>query len=205
VFDENNPNAAALIDQINDPLIKPLIFPTNHKMTLGEKRNTAIDEARGVFFCVWDDDDWHHNRRIEAQVESIIGTECKASVLSSIILADSQSGTYLSATRWGWEQTLCCEKSLFDHHDWTYLTKDRGEDSALIYNLKNSGLLHTLSLPYLYIYVYHGGNVFTRDHWETNLLPWAKELSAEQDLVIRSILKGEIENPMASTSLQNFL
>ena len=38
---------------------------------LGVKRNILAHQARGDFFAMWDDDDWHHPRRLEVQLEAL--------------------------------------------------------------------------------------------------------------------------------------
>jgi len=185
-FTADNRTAADLVAQISSLSIKSVIFSTEKKMTLGEKRNLAIRHANGYYCCNWDDDDWHDKKRIQTQLEHLRGTKYKASVLSKILLYDGATGdSYLSATRWGWEQTLFCEKALLENADWQYQHLDRGEDSPLIYKLKQHDLLVSIPLPELYIYVYHSNNVFHRNHWEVNLLPWAEKLLPDRAAVVR--------------------
>ena len=191
-FTADNKKAAGLVSRIARPNIKAVKFSVERKMTLGEKRNLAIRYAEGNYCCNWDDDDWHDRKRIETQLEYLSGTKYKASVLSRIILYDGVSGdSYLSATRWGWEQTLLCEKALLEKEDWQYQPLDRGEDSPLIYKLKQHDLLVSIPLPELYIYVYHSNNVFHRNHWEVNLLPWAEKLPTDRAAVVRALVSGE--------------
>lgn len=188
-FVENNTSAADLVAQLNNSSIRAVIFSSEKKITLGEKRNLAISYANGYYICNWDDDDWHDQKRIETQVHHLTNTKYKASTLSKIILYDgTSSDAYLSATRWGWEQTLLCEKSLFDNAEWQYQSLDRGEDSPLIYKLKQQDLLVSIPSPELYIYVYHSNNVFHRNHWEVNLLPWAEKLPEDRAAVVRALL-----------------
>ena len=202
-FTEDNKAARDFSEELRDPTIKAFSFPSKEKMSLGEKRNAAIEHASGHYFCIWDDDDWHHRMRIETQFNALAGTNLKASILSRIILFDGVSKTsYLSATRWGWEQTLFCEKSVLEDLAWKYKNVDRGEDSALVYDLKQNHMILSISLPHLYIYVYHSKNVFHREHWEVNLLPWAQKLPAHVDSVVHAILNNDIRNPEASAALE---
>jgi glycosyltransferase involved in cell wall biosynthesis len=189
-FTDDNKSAAGLINRLGDASVRPLVYSSETNMTLGEKRNAAIQHASGQYICNWDDDDWHHIERIEIQAKALFETENKASILSQLILYDGVSGdSYISATRWGWEQTLFCEKSLFDNPDWKYQHADRGEDSPLIYKLKQSNLLVSIPRPDLYVYVYHSRNVFHREHWDVNLLPWAEKLSSDRAAVVREMLE----------------
>jgi glycosyltransferase involved in cell wall biosynthesis len=191
-FSAENIAASGLISKLNDSSIRALAFASASALTLGEKRNLAVEGASGFYFCVWDDDDWYHENRITAQVNALSGTQYKSSVLSNVILFDGKTNeSYLSATRWAWEQTLLCERSVFGSPILRYQNLERGEDSPLVYNLKRQNLLLTVSQPELYIYVYHGENTFHRDHWEVNLLQWATKLTSEQSQVIQKIITSK--------------
>ena len=205
-FDEENREAAKFLATLRDPSIKPLVFQPDITISLGEKRNSAIRLASGFYFCVWDDDDWHNLNRLEVQVESLVGSTFRSSILSNIVLFDSMTNVaYVSAMRWGWEQSLLCEISLMNVAGLQYQHINRGEDSALVYSLKHNKLLLATAAPELYIYVYHGKNVFHRGHWEVNLLPWATPLSAEISEIVQRILNGEHSNKTASTMLKQLL
>jgi glycosyltransferase involved in cell wall biosynthesis len=205
-FNAGNVAASNFIAELNDASIKSLAFQTGTNISLGEKRNMAIEFASGFYFCIWDDDDWHNMSRLETQVKSLAGTQFRSSILSNIILFDGKNEEcYVSAMRWGWEQSLLCEKSLLDTFKLRYVSRNRGEDSALVCNLREMGLLLTMTSPELYVYVYHGDNVFHRGHWEVNLLPWAKKMSPEGASIVRKILKGSLLNPFASEALAKAL
>jgi glycosyltransferase involved in cell wall biosynthesis len=203
-FTADNEAAIRLMERIEHPLVRPLIFSSKPTMTLGEKRNAAIRHAHGQYVCIWDDDDWHHIKRIETHATALSNTQYMASILSNVILYDNVSkASYVSATRWGWEQTLFCQKSFFDSGNW-YESLNRGEDSSLVYNLKQNDLLLSMASPHLYIYVYHGGNVFHRGHWDVNLLPWARRMTTSNASVIADILNGIITNTDAPAVLEKF-
>jgi len=205
-FSSDNMAASALVDQFQDASVKSLVFSSATPLTLGEKRNLAVRNSGGFYFCVWDDDDWHSVDRISTHVKSLVGTKYQSSILSNVFLYDGNTDeAYLSATRYGWEQTLFCQKSLFEDPAFQYENLERGEDSPLIYKLKKSNRLLTIRQPELYIYVYHGGNTFHRDHWEVNLLQWSTKLSAEQSRLVKRILRSEITMTEASQQLNHIL
>jgi hypothetical protein len=186
---------------VNHRLIRPLKFSNDRDLTLGEKRNLAIEFSNGFYFCVWDDDDWYGENRIEFQVNTLRGTAFKSSALSSIILFDDiKKEAHVSATRWAWEGTLLCEKGILTS-DLKYAGLNRAEDSPLLFNLKKDGLLLSSICPGLYIYVYHGSNTSSRDHWETNLLRWANKLSDEQTSAIKNILADKVDYHAASSAM----
>jgi glycosyltransferase involved in cell wall biosynthesis len=205
-FTANNTAASDFLSQVKDPSIKTLEFSPGIPLTLGEKRNMAVEFANGFYFCVWDDDDWYSRNRLDFQLKSLEGTALRSSALSSIILYDVPSNqAYLSATRWAWEQTLLCQKSVFDNPELRYANLERGEDSGLLYNLKQHNLLLSIKRPDLYIYVYHGNNSFHRGHWEVNILPWGKKLPDDQSSLIQKILEGKVPSTEASSLLDNIL
>jgi glycosyltransferase involved in cell wall biosynthesis len=190
--------------KINHPSIRTLKF-SNDELTLGDKRNLAIEFSNGFYFCIWDDDDWYGPNRIEFQVNSLKGTALKSSALSTIFLFDGVTNeAYVSATRWAWEATLLCEKSLLTS-ELRYAQMNRAEDSPLLYWLKKSDLLLSSYYPSLYIYVYHGNNTTERSHWDINLLPWAKKLLGGQTSTIMGILNDEVSYAHASLMMDPFL
>ena len=204
-FDSDNVSTNNFMMGLKDPSIRSLVFPSDTPLTLGEKRNAAIEYANGFYFCVWDDDDWYSTNRLEFQVRSLAGTAFQSSVLSRIILYDEKTNeAYLSATRWAWEQTLLCQKSISANPELRYKNVERGEDSVLLFNLKKYNLLLTINHPDVYIYVYHGKNTFHRNHWEVNIVHWAKKLSREHATFIQKILAGSTPNAEASIVLGNF-
>ena len=110
---------------------------------------------------------------------------------------------YVSATRWGWEGTLLCEKAVIKELSFRYEPLNQGEDSPLLYQLKINDFLIGISEPALYVYYYHGENTCHRKHWEVNFFPWGKKLSTQQGEIIKGILEGTILNPAASNMLNN--
>jgi glycosyltransferase involved in cell wall biosynthesis len=188
----DNKDAITLLNQLDDPRIKIVTVSNSSAFTLGQKRNWVIENSSGFYFCVWDDDDWYNSERLEFQVNALQGTNYKSSVLSRLILYDLEKNiAYLSATRWAWEQTLLCERSVLEVPSLRYAELERGEDSVFIYNLKKNNLLLTTHYPSLYIYVYHGQNTSHRKHWDENLIRWAVPLREDQSDSIKKILLGE--------------
>jgi len=49
------------------PLVKEICLQKNTLITLGELRNVGLENASGDLVIQWDDDDWHHPKRIEIQ------------------------------------------------------------------------------------------------------------------------------------------
>jgi glycosyltransferase involved in cell wall biosynthesis len=205
VYTQDNIKTAAYLNTLSNPLIKKIEIPES-TYTLGEKRNLAISECNGFYFCVWDDDDWYSNNRIEFQVQRLTDTQFKCDVLSQLLIFDSlKNEAYISAKRWAWEQTMLCEKSVSKEPALRYANIDRGEDSVFVFNLRENNLLLTISNPSLYIYVYHGDNTWHRKHWEDNIIRWGTKLSEEQSLSVKKILSAEYDNSKASEILEEIV
>lgn len=52
-----------------DPNIREIRVHRTPEMTLGDLRNLSREQARGDYVIQWDDDDYHHPRRIETMME----------------------------------------------------------------------------------------------------------------------------------------
>ncbi len=149
--------------------ISLLVMERPDEENLGSARNRAIEQANGTYICVWDDDDWYHNKRIEYQYEAIKGSIFRASVIQSILLCDFQNKeTFFSPCRM-WEGTLLCEKEILQSQ--LYLEQERGEDTAVVFNLHLKNILFNLvGAPFMYIYIYHGNNTWGENHFNSYFL-----------------------------------
>lgn len=54
----------------HDPIIN--YYQLQKKMTIGAKRNLAIEKSQGEIILHWDDDDWHARHRIRYQAEQLL-------------------------------------------------------------------------------------------------------------------------------------
>lgn len=132
--------------------------------TLGSARNNAIHVANGEFICIWDDDDWHHSRRLSEQYSVIENSPFKASILMNVLMHDVKNKeTYYSGYR-DWEGTLLCEKKTIIKT--AYLNLPRGEDTYVLHYLLFSNVLFRIKeKPNLYIYIFHGNNTWGEGHF----------------------------------------
>ena len=193
-YTSDNAGTKAFLDQLCDTRIVGLEFP-EQSLTLGQKRNLAIEKSHGFYFCVWDDDDWYSNTRIEFQVQRLKDTSFKCSVLDQLLIYDGKENeAYLSGKRWAWEQTLLCEKSVTQDPLLRYADLNYGEDSELVFQLREKDLLLTIHNPTLYVYIYHGHNTWHRKHWEENILQWGTKLPPGQTILVKAVLDGEYLN-----------
>lgn len=163
--------------------------PSYPKIALGQLRNLAIGIARGEFVCQWDDDDWYHARRLEEQYGQLFDEGCHGSILTQWLVFDSITGkAYVSHMRL-WEGSILCKASVLQLK--AYEDKPQGEDTATIEYLARLNCLHLMKrYPGLYIYVYHGYNTWSYDHW-TAIFKCSTELPADDSKVVANILEGK--------------
>jgi glycosyltransferase involved in cell wall biosynthesis len=160
VCDSDDSESIEHVQSINNSRISLVVV--DGRCPLGTLRNTAVDRARGAFIAQWDDDDWHSPHRLAEQLGAIMTSGKAACVLSRWVIFDSTScRAYLSPIR-RWEGSLLARKSALARYN---ATLSMGEDTPVVNDLFARGELALLDRPYLYVYVFHGGNTFGSDHW----------------------------------------
>jgi glycosyltransferase involved in cell wall biosynthesis len=133
-------------------------------VTLGELRNYALKISTGDYFCVWDDDDWYHYKRIEIELKEATRNRKMGSLLAYCILFDAVNKTAFMSHILCPPASILCKKSVIDD-DALYPARDRGEDSIFLNKLCRRNLLYPITRPDLYIYVYHGLNTTPGDQF----------------------------------------
>jgi len=138
--------------------------------TLGQLRNLAITQARGDFLCVWDDDDLHHPRRIELQVQALQQSGALATFLSEVLHLFADSGD-LYATNYRNTVQKCLpgtglvRRTVAARYPEQGPACQRGEDTAFCQQLLEEGPVHFVDdAPHLYVYVNHRANTSGDDH-----------------------------------------
>jgi glycosyltransferase involved in cell wall biosynthesis len=143
--------------------------PASPRPSLGALRNTAVDCARGEYLCQWDDDDRHHPRRLEAQLQALLAEASDGSVLAD------QLHLFAEVREMYWDDwdgqphplnfvpgTLLARREAIGR----YPDRARGEDTALALAMLESGrrLARIREQGYLYVYVFDGRNSFDHAH-----------------------------------------
>lgn len=188
---------------LNHPLLKndriKIITVGDTSITLGERRNIAIQNCDGDFFCHWDDDDWYHNKRLAIQLKSLQENNLEACVLDRLILYNNLTNqAYLSSKR-SWEGSLLCKTEIVKGR-LEYPRIQKGEDHALVTQLINRDCVHAISAPYLYIYLFHGKNTWHQNHFQ-QLFDAGYELNLDDNLLIQKTLEGEYSHDSGSKKL----
>jgi len=144
------------------PLGGPRIFPVKAPpgMSLGDLRNYGIARAGGAYIAQWDDDDWHHPERLQAQLEALKqAQDADGCCLSRWTLAWPARDLFTYSYERLWEGSIVGHRAKMG----IYPAVDKGEDTAQLEGLNITGL----DRPDLYVYVVHGNNVWNTEHFES--------------------------------------
>jgi glycosyltransferase involved in cell wall biosynthesis len=196
VYDRNDIATDEYISSLNDPEIRAYKYYNGRKtLTLGDIRNISIKEAGGEYFCMWDDDDWHHQERLASQMDHLFLSGKMASVLFLIIVFDNiNKRGFLSAPR-PWEATILCHKNFAINNGVLYDPLRRGEDTGFIHRLVALDAVYPIFRPQLYIYNYTGSNTWDKTHFErvfshSRLLPRKNSAALTKVVETLSIKEG---------------
>ena len=199
VYQGDDGETAGYVKALRDRDVNLIEDNSSRRLNLGELRNLSLRECRGEYFCQWDDDDWSHRERLSFQMDVIRRSGLQASILMHwLMFDDTMKKAYLSPRR-PWEGSLLCKKSLLGS-DIRYEEVERHEDTHLVNELFRRSQVFPVIMPKLYIYVYHGSNLCSNEHWG-RIFTASKELSAESTAIIRGILGGEYTGEEASRLL----
>lgn len=136
-------------------------FHSDKKATVGAKRNSACEKARGEIIVHWDDDDWMAGWRLTYQVENLLKNGADICGLDSLFFYNPASGEawkYIypkENTPWLAGGTLCYSKSLWRRHPFSAI--DVGEDARFVWTGSPKKLV-ALANPDFYVAFVHPGN-----------------------------------------------
>ncbi|MGB2692791.1 MAG: glycosyltransferase family A protein [Thermodesulfobacteriota bacterium] len=199
IYESDDSVTGEYLKGITDNNIYKIEVPALPRHTLGQLRNLAVSKSRGEYFCQWDDDDFSHNERLSFQMNVLQQSSMPACVMVHWLIFDEFSGqAYVSNMR-AWEGSIMCRKSLVGD-EIQYEDQNKGEDTPLISKLFSKNLVCPIVMPKLYVYVYHGDNVWTEEHWD-KIFKASRKLSAESSQLIRDILDGKYTGNEASSLL----
>lgn len=150
--------------------------PGAARLTLGELRNLALQEARGDLVAQWDDDDWYHPARIEAQVRALGDGE--ACVLGgTLVHVDDVAWCdrpFLGRLTGGVPGTILHRREGAPRHP----ALARADDAFLPRRYAERGSLRVLrKAEHLFIRCFHGSNIWARRHFLRRLHSNPKELA----------------------------
>jgi glycosyltransferase involved in cell wall biosynthesis len=126
-------------------------------LTLGDLRNIGIEVARGEWIIQWDDDDWHHAERMEAQM--LKARHDAACLLGSQMRHSFRTGdTVVKHLEHGIEGTILHARYI-SHR---YPSLERGEDTEFLRRFPSTVVLR--GREELYVRFFHGANTWDERH-----------------------------------------
>jgi glycosyltransferase involved in cell wall biosynthesis len=146
------------------------------RLTLGALRNISLDAARGDLVCQWDDDDCSHPERLMTQIGEMMRQNAGASLLTdhfqfieeqrALYWVDwTLGGTVPAGTAQLAPGTLLMHRDRRLRYPEDGPLARQGEDSVFLESVNAAMPIAPLSgKGYLYLYTYHGRNVFPREH-----------------------------------------
>lgn len=155
-----------LISSQTDCIIKYFSINERGSLTLGELRNIAIEKATGKYICVWDDDDWYHNRRIELQMQETLRSKKKGTILPYCILYNSIERKAFMSIIATPPASIFCEKAVINK-ELLYPHLNFAEDAAFMKKLFHKSFLYPVINPILYVYKFHGSNSIGLNHFNS--------------------------------------
>ena len=136
-----------------------------NRLSLGELRNMAVSfcSSESEYIAVWDDDDLHHPRRVQIQIEQILIHNGDACLLKRLTGAWPRRDAYFvtAERRTGWEGSVVCRRKCFPH----YRPLDRGEDTPAMQDMLRTCHVLLIDAPSLYFYTIHGQNTSKERHF----------------------------------------
>lgn len=170
--------------------------------TVGGLRNETLKLALGKIVATWDDDDYNHPERVARQVAELERLEkdgIRASYLSNagVYLSDSKKYSIATFDAFGLAPSMVAWKDSMTE----YPELERASDSVVQRSHYGRRMLVSApNEPWLYARVYHGKNIWEREHFErliaTNSFrrSWMEAYALETSLQIGKLF-GDDEAP----------
>jgi glycosyltransferase involved in cell wall biosynthesis len=197
-----DPAMEKFILELGDSSIVFRTLPPHPILTLGELRNFSVELSKGDYFCSWDDDDWQHVNRLEIQLNGTLKNFHPSSALTNLLVFDQTTEQAYFSPIGIWEGTIMCKRELFEKGI-RYPTATKGEDTAFMHLLLNGSRIFPVVSSTLYLYIYHGKNTWSLDHFRDFL--FRQKLSPDVSALISNIIWDRLDVRHASALLDNSL
>jgi ADP-heptose:LPS heptosyltransferase/2-polyprenyl-3-methyl-5-hydroxy-6-metoxy-1,4-benzoquinol methylase/glycosyltransferase involved in cell wall biosynthesis len=154
----------------------------SQRITVGEKRNLAIEASHGEIILHWDDDDWMHPRRINCQIEYLLRTQADISGIREVLFCQMHSGKlwlYEYPERqqvWLYGGSLCYRKSLWARKRFAHV--NTGEDTRFVW-MQPAGKISAQPDYKFYIAIIHSHNTSDKSLSGRRWRPWNGESARE--------------------------
>lgn len=161
ILDDGTDNISDLVPDL--PEIKYMTL--SQKLTVGEKRNLAIEASHGEIILHWDDDDWMHPCRISYQVENMLRVNASVAGISKVLFYDlctSQLWLYEYPNHrqmWLCGGSLCYQKTFWAKKK--FAPWNIGEDTKFIWTQPGRKMLALPDFKF-YVAMIHPRNTYRK-------------------------------------------
>ncbi len=185
LYEADDIETRSYVRTLSESRIVPMEVQAMPCLSLGSLRNIAVRDARGQYIAQWDDDDWSAPTRLAEQMQAIRTSSRSGCVLLRWTLYDSLTRRAMLSSQRLWEGSLVAERLAVP----TFAELEKGEVATAVVHMFNASQLVGLDRPELYVFVYHGANMWDRLHWDTVITAGAAALSPEVSLGIERQLQ----------------
>ncbi len=182
------------IAELNDPHINYLHLRGN-KRPLGELRNLAISRISGDYVAIWDDDDLYHPRRLLFQMAALQSAQADACCLRRLFLWWPNSSRLAISNERAWEGTLLARRQELPE----YPALPRGSDVPVMEQLIQHRRVVEVDYPQLYLYIYHGANIWGSSHWDKFWAAATSRFSGERYASMLQSLEAQLQIDLQAT------
>ncbi|MFT4587359.1 MAG: glycosyltransferase involved in cell wall biosynthesis [Candidatus Binatia bacterium] len=171
-----------------DPRIREMMIERPEGMTLGEMRNLSLEHATGEYVVQWDDDDWHHPKRIETLME--FRDRGEVVTLGWQVRINIQSrAAYYSRRDGGQHNAILHRRNV----PYRYPRLNAGEDTMFLGQFNSKSVVdngpHESLGPMLYVRTFHGENIWDEAHVMEDLAGQAgiRQISKADDVALSEV------------------
>jgi glycosyltransferase involved in cell wall biosynthesis len=166
VIDNGDRPVKRVVDEFSFPNLIYEHIPPPHNYTLGDLRNRSLELAGGDYMICWDDDDWHHPKRVEVQLDILqqgYDACCLEGNIFHIDLPDLMEHPFIGRLPKGSPSTIMHRRN----DRIRYPSLNREEDTVYLNKWRRAGRYKKLSLEQacLFVRVFHGENVSGKKHF----------------------------------------
>ena len=195
VYDFDDIETERFLERYKNTSTIKIVKNIKENASVGYLRNIAVQNASGRYCAQWDDDDYYDQNRLSFQINQLRRMKkYKAIVLDSWYSVYLGEENVVISPKYTYEGTIIAERTLllkYPYPDYTRITTagggEIGEDTFVINQLKEEGVLAVINKPHLYYYFIHGANTCSPDHF-VKMLSCSKKLSNSKT-VYSSIMK----------------
>jgi glycosyltransferase involved in cell wall biosynthesis len=140
----------------------------NQKVSIGKKRNMAVEQSKGEIIVHWDDDDWYAANRISYQVEPLLARKAQVCGLETSFIYDLLQNTFWSCDADLHAMMFCADihggTIVYTRELWEKYAKfpdaSLGEDAAFLRAISNKVRIAKLPNRNVFIYLRHNTNAW---------------------------------------------